>query len=68
MKNNVKDKSIKDNTVVNILSKFIKKLIDINDKLYKKIIEKKFDKKEIDRLEFYRDNNIFKENYRNYLL
>ena len=53
---------------MNILSKFIEKLIDIDDKLYKRAIEKKYDKKEIDRLKFYKNGNIFKRNYRNYPL
>ena len=53
---------------MNILLKFIEKLIDIDDKLYKRAIEKKYNKKKIDRLEFYRDGNVFKKNYRNYSL
>ena len=59
---------IKDNTVINILSKFIKKSIDINDKLYKRIIEKRYNEEKIGRSEFYKNNNIFKKNYRNYSL
>ena len=59
---------IKNGTVINILSKFIKKLIDIDDKLYKRAIEKKYNGKKIGRLEFYRDDNVFRENHRNYSL
>ena len=57
---------MKNNIIVNILSKFIKKLIDINDKLYKKNYKKKYDGEKINRLEFYKNGNVFKENYRNY--
>ena len=47
--------------MVNILSKFIEKSIDINDKYNKNIIKK------IGYSEFYKNDNIFKKNYRNYL-
>ena len=46
----------------------MEKSININNKLYKKIIEKKYNRKKIGRLKFYKNNNIFKKNYRNYLL
>ena len=53
---------------MNILSKFIKRSIDINNKLYKRVIEKRYNKKKIGRLKFYKNGNVFKKNYRNYLL
>ena len=53
---------------MSILSKLIEKSIDIDDKLYKRIIKKKYDGEKIGYLEFYRGGNVSKKNYRNYLL
>ena len=52
---------IKDGAVVNILLKFIKKSIDINNKLYKRAIKKRYNKKKIGYLEFYKNGNVFKK-------
>ena len=59
---------IKDGIIVNTLLKLIEKSIDINNKLYKRAIEKRYNKKKIGYSEFYKGGNVFRKNYRNYLL
>ena len=59
---------MKNDIIINILSKFIKRSIDIDDKLYKRAIEKKYNGERIGRSEFYKNGNVSRENHRNYSL
>jgi len=42
-KNNLKNKIMRDKRIFNDIFNFIKVVIDFNDKLYKRVIKKKYD-------------------------
>ena len=61
LKNNIKNKFMHDKHVINSLNKFIKAAIEINNKLYKKIMKWKYNKENHKWIEFISDR--FYNNY-----
>ena len=53
LKNNIKDKFIKNKIKINILINFIKRTIDINDKFYERTIKQHYNNKNLKKSKIY---------------